>query len=689
MNGYRLLPADQAAARLSEVFCHESTTGLRSLSLEVSEDRCFSDKFMPIGTVAVYPGASAAPNADLTETKARLEQALQYGAFEWKVPERDALREELRKVLDLDGVVDEGKSKDRTDRQITAAVNAVVHLAVRCGLTAPILDPMIVSRLLQMRYLLIMMDTSAVLQGGLDFVRLHLAERVRIGVPAIVQMEIVNIADRYFKQRRAKNPGIGAFLDHTLSQAGQRALVRLDMEQEVERPRLGSDPLRGIVQVGSDAEDKRLGLQVVQKSFADRLILETAIRRRKDALVGASVWLMTADQGLARMALAEGIEPLFFRSDTDAGVFGATLSGVPFRPWPMGTARAYSVPLATVLWECAVTFGSAKIVSAGTGAEFEVRSMGEQLSWQPYHVRDDLLWVRSGAGTTERPLRSARHDERSVAGRLTRMSREPRGAAKSLTGAFKFRPSAMLDLVGRVATTPLSDADAMKAVGVASRRTYSEYYRFLLAGHLVVRSGERIHATDALTSLATALRGSDFDGIRSHLALVPSFNDFLQTLDERSPLEKRQAGIRGGAFPSYCAFAEMCCAGIRLESGAILATPEDPVPEVFAEIAISAYDAVRRGEHLALTGFWLEHLVREFGIHPVRARQRLAEAKQGGLLRRYFEGSTPETRYPDRKFHLLENREGQSILSEVNLYHGDFLQPGQSSASIRLVRPTT
>ena len=244
----------------------------------------------------------------------------------------------------------------------------------------------------------------------------------------------------------------------------------------------------------------------------------------------------------------------------------------------------------------------------------------------------------------------------------------------------------MLGLLARVAAAPLSDAEAMETVGATSERTYAEYYRFLLAGDLVSRSGARVQATDALMSLTTALRDSDFDGIRSCLAMVPSFGEFLQTLDERRGLERTESGIR--AFPAYSAFAEMCCAGIRLESAVILATPENPVPEVFAEIAIAAYDSVRRGEALVLTGSWLEHLVREFRIHPVRARQRLAEAKQGGLLRRYFEGSTPETRFPDRKVHVLENREGHPTLREVNLYHGDFLHPGHSSASIRLVRTT-
>lgn len=681
MSDYRLLAADQAADRLSEAFRHETVAGLRSLEMEVSEDMCFRDPWVSIGTVAMHPRLPTGQSSDAGETKS-LTDAFRYGSYEWHVPERDALHQKIRRALLPKEVRKEGDLRDRTDDQIETAVNGVVRLAVRCGLAAPIIDPMIVSRLPRVDSLLVVMDTSAVLQGGLDFVSRHLGDSVRIGVPAIVHMEIINFTDRFLSQRRAGKATASTLKDQVRSQAGQRALLRLEKEHAVERPRLGADPLRGIVQSDSDAEDRSLGLQVVQKSFADRLILETAIRRQKEALPGSAVWLMTADGGLARMALAEGVTPLFFRTDSVPGFFGATLSGVPFTPWSTSGARTYPVSFATVLWECAVVFGAARLVSSATGAAFEVRSMGERFPWQPYHAREDLLWVRWSPGRTARPPRRARPDP------LTRRPEErSRKSRRRLhTGSFKFRPSAMLGLLARLAAAPLSDAEAMETVGATSERTYAEYYRFLLAGDLVSRSGARVQATDALMSLTTALRDSDFDGIRSCLAMVPSFGEFLQTLDERRGLERKESGIR--AFPAYSAFAEMCCAGIRLESAVILATPENPVPEVFAEIAIAAYDSVRRGEALVLTGSWLEHLVREFRIHPVRARQRLAEAKQGGLLHRYFEGSTPETRFPDRKVHVLENREGHPTLREVNLYHGDFLHPGHSSASIRLVRTT-
>ena len=87
-----------------------------------------------------------------------------------------------------------------------------------------------------------------------------------------------------------------------------RVLVRVEMDDrvEIDRPRLGADPLRGVIQPDSDSEDRSLGLQAVQRSFADRLILETAVQHRDRVAPGHSVFLMTADQGQARMATAEG-----------------------------------------------------------------------------------------------------------------------------------------------------------------------------------------------------------------------------------------------------------------------------------------------------------------------------------------------------------------------------------------------
>ena len=254
---------------------------------------------------------------------------------------------------------------------------------MRCGLAYPILDAMALSSMPFRRTATVVADTSAVLQGGLDFVALHLAPAARITIPAIVHMEVLNHVDRYSSQRRQDTHKNSAqmLLDHVLSQGGQRTLLRLEREHQLERSRLGADPLRGIIQPDSDAEDRNLQLQRIQRSFADRLILETAIQRRDKADPNHPIMLMTADQGLARMALAEGIEPIYFDAKGATNLLGTTMSGVTFRPLP-SAARTYVVPLTRILWELAVAFGHARL-TMDPNPIFEVVAIGEGLSWQP------------------------------------------------------------------------------------------------------------------------------------------------------------------------------------------------------------------------------------------------------------------------------------------------------------------
>ena len=76
----------------------------------------------------------------------------------------------------------------------------------------------------------IVADTSGALQGGLDFVARHLHPAARVKVPAIVQMEIVNFADRFLSGRRAtRTRPTDLLIDHLLSQGGQRVLLRLEL----------------------------------------------------------------------------------------------------------------------------------------------------------------------------------------------------------------------------------------------------------------------------------------------------------------------------------------------------------------------------------------------------------------------------------------------------------------------------
>ena len=544
------------------------------------------------------------------------------------------------------------------------------------------LDAMALSRMPLRKTVSVVADTTAILQGGLDFVALHLAPAARIIIPAIVHMEILNFSDRYLRQRRKDTHGPQMVLDHVLSQGGQRVLLRLERDHQLERARLGADPLRGIIQPDSDAEDRNLGLQHVQRSFADRLILETAIQRRNRVEANHPVMLMTADQGLARMALAEGIEPIFFDADGVRNLFGTTLSGVTFRPFTNGPQRTHAVALTSVLWELAVAFGQARVIGVDSKHALEVAAIGDGLSWQPYHSSDDLLWTKVVTGEASPNSQTPAQDSDPEA------AADPIPAAveakASYVGSYTFSPASMLTLMQAVGGASLPDGEAMDAAGVGSAKAYEQYFRFLLAGGFAIRTGNRLEGTAALTELLQAVSSADFEDVRDLLRRVASFDQFSSRLSVANSLTAEKSGIRRNAFAPYCALAEVCCAGVRFAESGIYATPKDPSPDMFADRAIEAYDAVRKGDEFALTGAWLEYLVRHLGIHPVRARQRLSEAYQGGYVRRFFEGSTPDTRYESRTIHVLNGDAGIPSIRKINLYHGDFLMPGRATVSIRL-----
>lgn len=679
MSRYALRSPEDADAVLADRLHqhYEPAAGTLSLRLEVREDACFgADAWVAAGAVTLHPEAAAA-SQDGSDAKASVQRALRYGFFDWTLPTRERLESDLIAALELRA---DRNPPDRETARIREAANAVAHAALRCGLAHPMIDAMVLSRMPFRNPVSVVADTSAVLQGGLDFVTLHLAPAARITIPAVVHMEILNLIDRYFTQRRAGKPSARMLQDHVLSQAGQRVLLRLERDHQLERARIGADPLRGIIQPDSDAEDRSLGLQRVQRSFADRLILETAIQRRNRVDPNHPVMLMTADQGQARMALAEGIEPMFFDASGVSHLFGTTLSGVTFRPFT-DRPRTHSVALTRVLWELAVAFGRARAISVGTGDGLDVAAIGQTLSWQPYHSVDDLLWTAATGTTPVRARAPVPTDEGKSA-----MDRSPSASAAKAraAGSYGFSPYSMLKLMVAVASAPVSDDDGMSVVGVRSMQTYVQYFRFLLAGDFVTRRASRLIGTEPLSALLRSMATSAFDDMRGLLAGVASFEGFLSRLNVGNPLTKEESGLRKVAFAPYCALAEACCAGVFLAGSGIFATPRNPPPDQFAAQAAQAYDAVREGEDFALTGAWLEHLVRHMGIHPVRARQRLAEAQQGGYVRRFVEGSTPETRYENRTLHVLHVEGRVPGLRRVNLYHGDFLIPGTAAGSIRL-----
>ena len=274
MTGFLLQSKNESIKQLAAFF-REALSRQEVVDLQVGEDVCFgTGKWLPVGEIGLHPGDKL--SVDESEYSP-FERALIIGSYNWKVPSFDKLSTSAKDIFK------EKNLKDDNIHRLKQALEAVAHAAIRCGLSNPIFDADALARMPFRKPTTIVVDTTSILQGGLDFVVRFLYPYARIKIPAVVHMEILNMVDRYLKQRRRGKTSPSTLLDHANSQGGQRVLLRRELhtDAEIERPRIGSDPLRGIIQPDSDAEDKNLGLQAMQGSFADRLILETAIQHRE------------------------------------------------------------------------------------------------------------------------------------------------------------------------------------------------------------------------------------------------------------------------------------------------------------------------------------------------------------------------------------------------------------------------
>ena len=135
---------------------------------------------------------------------------------------------------------------------------------------------------------------------------------------------------------------------------------------------------------------------------------------------------------------------------------------------------------------------------------------------------------------------------------------------------------------------------------------------------------------------------------------------------------------------NYRILGEITQICVSLQGIGTLPTPSHPTAVDFAEIALSRFADLALGESYVAAGAWLEALIREDGIHPEVARELLDEASGKGLLSRYTEGSTPQVRIDDQKFHVLRVHSGMPVVEEVHLHRGDYLIPGKGSVSLRI-----
>ena len=207
-------------ADLFQPFVAQNGSFAGRLKLEIREDRCFpQDEWLSVGDLVPRPESNDA-RPEGSEGSNALLNCLRYGFYEWHLPCRSDLEARTASLLTAGEGKKGGKSKP-SPQTLREASRAVVHVAIRCGLAHPVFDAAAVESMPFTKPATVVVDTSAVLQGGLDFLVRHLAPQARIKVPALVHMEVLNLGERYFSLRRNGGNKARMLQEHARSQGAQ------------------------------------------------------------------------------------------------------------------------------------------------------------------------------------------------------------------------------------------------------------------------------------------------------------------------------------------------------------------------------------------------------------------------------------------------------------------------------------
>ena len=673
-------------------------SGTDRCRIEVREDGAFTHgQFLDLGEIILPP-------SDYGEND--IKRALRYGEYEWTVPDVDIVRVGIAKAI---GGTPSENEKDKV-RRILDSLGAV---PTRLGLTHPVFDPLALAAMPFRRPTTVVSDTSGVLQGGLSFVARNLHPAARLKIPAVVQMEIVNASDRFLSNRRKREKArkYDLLMDHVNSQAAQRVLLQLELRSsvELERTFLLGDPLRAAFKSDEEKELRELNLNVPIRGYADRLILEAARQHQAQVSPGHQVLLLTGDQGLARMAITEGLTPLYFRSAKAAAFFGRTHTGSNLRPFD---GRLVETGLTEVLWELATIFGTARLASPEGTPRVTVHAIGDSLAWAPYHSTDDLLWVEIHVAKSASPSEGAFFQPIETEGNDPAVNRLQVGdRAKTQEGRNSDAPQvAPLDGEGseaaHVARIPLfkmsidrlfrliveldhaqmlTESRVSAIVDSHAQSGLSDYRRFLFSGQALEVSDDTWRAGAQLKQISAALANTDADRLAEALDAIPAYASLRRALS---------AAPRGKPYPAkdlfkraastYVALAEATLLGASVHGLGFFPTNVQPSDEEFVPLALQSYGRLNAEGGWASAGQWLEELITTHGVHPLIARFRLQSTAERGLLKRFFEGSTTDTKLDRHFIRVLSIRDGVPFLRPEYLYRGDFLMPGRGGSSLRI-----
>ncbi len=672
-----LMSRNDAEALMAKLFEVDSRYG--HCEIYVREENAFNSKFLNLGKITLQTKGMLQGG----ENPATL---IRHGAFEWQVPSEESTRAELLTIFD-------NNKKEKANDDAYQVLRQTAEIGVRSGLLHPTFDPRDVEEMPLRSSQTVVSDTSGVLAGPLDFV-VRQFPVVRVKIPAIVHMEIVNMANRFHGIRKNLSSLKGKkgelLIARMRSQGGHRALLRLELrsDTEVERTFLLGDPLRSAFARDNDGDVAGLNLQRSVRAYADRLILESARHHQAQSGPNHMVRLLTGDKEFASMALAEGVSPLFFRMFNPSDFFGQTLTGQTFDPF---SGHLLRTPLSIVLWELATAFGEVRLRNA-SNCVFEIHAFDQYRQWTTDHAIRDLLWClfepASEAGTQQSTTRAADTSESTTGVAVADTSvGGSKGETISAHPVYfqRFNCGRLIQLISALDDRQkLSLSEVMDLLNTKSPVGANEYRRFLLAGDIIAVQDTAWMRTDRLTKLSTALKNERISEFRGALLVSPSFRKFSEIIGETTIGNPIDISPLKRAANTYSVLGEITFMAAPVPPAGLFPTPNVPDAAEFATIAKRRYNELNHGAELVSTGAWLELLIRGDGIHPEIARNRLDDASRRGFLQRSTEGSTTQARYSDHILHVVRVQAGIPYLKPIHLYRGDYLIEGKSSVSLRI-----
>ncbi len=680
-NELRLLSPKQALPEIAKIFAHALRNGNGECEMVCNDEGAFvENKSVNLGTVKL---AASGASESKSHAKMTIAELIRFGAFEWMTADAKDIETELLQALDI--------RNNSEPQDLDRLLNAVGSIGARTGLIQPVFDPESLSEMPYSHSTTVVADTSGVLQGGLNFVSRFLHPPTRIKIPSIVHMEIIESTNNYLRLRRLRNKKRrkSEFAQHLQSQGGSRVLTRLELQgdTEVERTFLLGDPLRDAFSTDNDKELSGLNISIPVRSYVDRLILEAARRHQAQSEPSHRVRLLTCDGGLARMALAEGMMPLYFESAKNERFFGNRLTGRMLNPFH-GNVIEHS--LADILWEFSAAFGAAKIISKDGKSEFAVKALGKELAWSPYHSLDDLLWCSTTIDansdrlrpTTKSPPMAVQSQKPVKTDSGTSGEREKRN------GKVVFRRFSVGQMIRLICQ--LDDSQEMLDEEVVNflqvqKSAMGEYRRFLVSAGFVKIENDMWKCQMELRQLSAAIRNQRLEEMHTLLRSEPSYDRFASAIERLLVGNALDPSLLGLGTLTYRTLGEITGMCTEIKGKGIYSTPNRPEAREFAEIALKRFREMNEGEELVSTGAWLESLIMKNGVHPEISKARLNQASEQGILHRSTEGSTMQIRNSDHVLHVLSvDSEGRAHIEKVHLYRGDYLIAGKASVSLRI-----